>query len=183
MKKIITVGLDLSLTKTGYAIVGGDGIVLASGVIKSKPSGDSPLAETQRIVKIAEEVVQKIDEVCLEDDPVLVAIEGLAFMAKGTSLVQLAGLNYLIRTLLAQFHWPFLIVAPTTLKKFITGSGKGDKDMMMMSVFKNYGFESMDNNECDSYALAVCGMALLGNPLKELGIPQKEVISLLKKQI
>jgi crossover junction endodeoxyribonuclease RuvC len=183
MKKIITVGLDLSLTKTGYAIVDEDGIVLSSGVIKSKPSGDSPLDETRRIVRIAEEAVQKIDEFCPGEGPTLVAIEGLAFMAKGTSLVQLAGLNYLIRTLLAQFNWPFLIVMPTTLKKFITGSGKGDKDMIMMSLFKNYGFEAIDNNEADSYGLSACALALLGNPLKELGVPQKEVISLLKKQI
>ena len=180
---MISVGLDLSLTHTGYAILDQDGLVRASGVIKSKPSGDTHLAETQRIVKIAEEAVQKIDEFKEEGEGILVSIEGLAFMAQGTSLVQLAGLNYLTRILLAEFGWPFMIIAPSTLKKFITGSGKGDKDMMMMSVFKNYGFESMDNNECDAYSLAVCGLATLGNPVKPLLKPQQEVVSLLKKQI
>lgn len=180
---MITVGLDLSLTHTGYAVLKDDGTVLASGVIKSKPSGDNLLAETRRIVKIAEEVVQKIDEACPNINPDLVAIEGLAFMAQGTSLVQLAGLNYLTRVLLDQFNWPFLIVAPTSLKKFITGSGKGDKDQMMMSVYKNYGFEAFDNNECDAYALAIAALAVLDNPIKKLGVPQNEVIKLLKKQI
>jgi crossover junction endodeoxyribonuclease RuvC len=180
---MVTVGLDLSLTHTGYAILDQDGVVLASGVIKSKPSGKSLLAETRRIVKIAEEVMEKIDEFIEEGEGVLVAIEGLAFMAKGTSLVQLAGLNYLVRILLAEFGWPFIIVAPTTLKKFITGSGKGDKDMMMMAVYKHYGFESMDNNECDAYSLAICGLAVLGNPVKSPTKPQDEVIKLIQNQL
>lgn len=180
---MITVGLDLSLTHTGYAIVKDDGQVLANGIIKSKPNGDKPLEETQRIVKISEECVQKIDEYC-KVDPDLVCIEGLAFMARNTSsLVQLAGLNYLTRILLAQFKWPFLIIAPTSLKKFITGKGIGDKDVMMMKVYKDYGFEAIDNNVNDAYALAVCGLATLGKPLNQPTKPQLEVINLLKKQL
>lgn len=180
---MIVVGLDLSLTKSGYAIVKDDGKVLASGIIKSKPVGDKPLAETKRIVKIAEDIVEKIDEILPTEDPALVVIEGLAFMAKGTSLVQLAGLNYLMRTLLTEFKWPFVIVAPTTLKKFITGKGNGEKDLMMMTVFKEYGFESFDNNVCDAYSLAVCGLAVLGKPVRALTTPGKEVLVLLTKQL
>lgn len=180
---MITVGLDLSLTHTGYAIVKDDGTVLASGVIKSKPVGDKPLAETQRIVKIAEDVMEKIDELLPGVDPNLVVIEGLAFGARGTSLVQLAGLNYLTRILLAEFEWKFIIVQATTLKKFITQRGNAEKDLMMMSIFKDYGFESQDNNQGDAYGLSVCGLAVLGKPLKKLTIPQQEVINLLRKQI
>lgn len=180
---MITVGLDLSLTHTGYAIVQDNRVVISSGVIKSKPSGDKPIDETKRIVKIAEDALQRIDDSLPHEDPALVVIEGLAFMAQGTSLVQLAGLNYLTRILLVEFKWPFMIVAPTTLKKFITGSGKGDKDMMLMSVYKNYGFEAMDNNECDAYALAVCGLAVLGAPIRPNTKPQLEVIKVLKSQL
>ena len=180
---MITVGLDLSLTKTGYAIVRDDGTVISSGVIASKPSGDLPIHETRRIVAIAEEVVQKIDEMLPSTGPDLVVIENLAFMAQGTSLTQLAGLSYLVRILLDEFKWPFMLVAPTTLKKFITGSGKGDKDTMMLHVYKHYGFEAIDNNANDAYALAVCGLATLEKPLIPLNIPQKEVTTLLKKQL
>lgn len=179
---MITVGLDLSLTHTGYAIVKDDGQVLGNGIIKSKPGGDKPLDETQRIVKIAEECVQKIDEYC--PNPDLVCIEGLAFAVRNTSsLVQLAGLNYIVRILLAQFGWKFIIEVPTSLKKFITGKGVGDKDIMMLKVFKEYGFEAIDNNVNDAYALAVCGLAVLGHPLKPLTRPQQEVVALLKKQL
>ena len=180
---MITIGLDLSLVKTGVVIIQDDGKVLYSGLVKSKPTGDKPIDETMRIKKIAEDVMEKIDEIIPNINPDIVAIEGMAFMAVGTSLVQLSGLNYLIRMLISEFNWPFVIVAPTSLKKYITGSGKGEKDMVTMAVYKNYGFEAGDNNISDAFALAACAMALLGKPLKEITKPQSEVISLLKKQI
>ena len=179
----ITVGFDTSLTHTGYAIMQGNK-VLNSGVIKSKPLGNTPLDEIKRIDKIATESINKIDTTLpLNMPPDLVTIEGLAFMAQGTSLVQLAALNYMIRLLLMKRNIPFIIIAPTTVKKFITGSGKGDKDMMMMQVYKNYGFEALDNNENDAFSLSVIGQAILGNLIKKVNKPQEEVLLLLKKQL
>ena len=181
---ITVVGVDSSLTASGYAIVREDGTVLSSGVIKSKPMGDKPIDETRRILKITEACLQKIDEYLPVTNPDLIVIEGLAFLARNTTaLVQLSGLNYLIRTCLTELQWPFCIIQPTSLKKFITGSGKGDKDMMLLKVFKNYGFEALDNNANDAYALAVCGLALLGKPLIKMTQPQQEVLTLLKKQL
>lgn len=184
---MITIGLDLSLVKTGIVIIQDDGKVLYSGLVKSKPSGDKPIDETRRIKKIAEDIFNKIDEILDHNRtqifPELVAIEGLAFLSVGTSLVQLAGLNYLTRILLEEFGWKFVIIAPTTLKKFITGSGRGEKDMVTMAVYKNYGFEAGDNNISDAFGLAACAMALLGKPLKEPTKQQLEVINLLKKQL
>jgi Holliday junction resolvasome RuvABC endonuclease subunit len=179
---MISVGLDLSLTHTGFAIIKDDQLVLSSGVIKSKPCGDKPIDETKRIIKIAEDVMEEINKALPEINPDLVCIEGLSFMSQGTSLVQLAGLNYLIRFLLNQFNWPFLIVAPTTLKKFITGSGRADKDLMMLEVFKRWGFSSLNSDICDAYALAKVGGAMLES--KEIKTKeQKECIQLLKKQL
>lgn len=178
----ISIGIDLSLTKTGYVVIHDGGKVLVSGLIKSKPNGDTPINEVVRIRNIIHGLKAKIDE-CLSYAPDTVVIEGLAFMAQGTSLVQLAGLNYLLRSLLVDLGWPFVIVAPTSLKKFITGSGRGDKDMIMMAIYKNYGFEAADNNIADAFGLAAAGMALLDTPIIKLLKPQREVIKLLKKQI
>ena len=181
---MITVGLDLSLQNTGFAIVEDNGSILASGVIKSKPSGDKPIDETRRIVRIAEETVQKIDELLPNKNPDIVMIENLAFMARNTTaLTQLAGLSHLIRILLEEFKWPVVMVAPSSLKKFITGKGNSDKNIMMMTVYKDYGHEFFDDNICDAFSLAACGMALLGKPLKTLTKPQLEVVNLLKNQL
>ena len=174
---MITVGLDLSLVKTGIAIVRSDNKVLYSGLVKSKPNGDKPINELKRLDAIVNEIMSHLKA----DKIDLVVIENLAFMARNTTaLTQLAGLNYLIRTRLwKELHIPFIMVAPTSLKKFITGSGKGDKSLMMMSVLRDYDFESLDDNECDAYSLAILGLALLKKPVKKMNLAQKEVVNLL----
>ena len=187
MDKIIA-GLDLSLTGTGYTVMRSNGEILGRGVIKSKPQGKLPLDEIKRINGIVVEIrdrltkslpVSSVNDVKLD----LVVIEGLAFMAKGTSLVQLGGLNYLLRMDFLHAQVPFVIVAPSSLKKFVTGSGKGDKELIMMTIFKKYGFEAKDNNEADSFALAAIGASLLGYPLVKTLKPQEEVLKLLEKQV
>jgi len=59
----------------------------------------------------------------------------------------------------------------------------GDKELIMMTIFKKYGFEAKDNNEADSFALAAIGASLLGYPLVKTLKPQAEVLKLLEKQI
>ena len=181
---MVTVGLDLSLTKSGYAIVKDDGTVLASGVIKSKPVGDKPIDELRRIQKIVNDIKKVILPHEMDGEIELVAIEGLAFMARNTTaLVQLSALNYMVRAMLADGKLPFVLVAPSSLKKFITQKGNADKNQMMMQVFKDYNFTSMDDNICDAYSLAVCGLALLGHPLRKITVPESEVLALLTKQL
>lgn len=181
---MISIGLDLSLTHTGFVAVDDKGKIISREVIKSKPVGDKPMDEICRIIEISDKIIHNIAE-SLNGNITknVICIEGLAYMAQGTSLTQLAGLNYLIRAQLFYYELPFIIIAPTTLKKFITGSGKGDKDMMMMAVYKNYKFESTDNNECDAYSLAICGLGVMDSPIKKLNKPQLEVVNLLKKQL
>ena len=177
------VGCDLSLTKTGLIILQEDGKVLLQGLVKSKPGGDKPVDETRRMMKIVEEIFFMADASLGDKEPDLVVIEGLAFLATGTSLTQLSFLHHVTRAICETLDWKFVICFPTTLKKFATGSGKGDKDMISLAVYKNYGYEAPDNNLADAYTLAAAGMALLGSPLKALFTPQQEVIQLLKKQL
>lgn len=180
---MITVGLDLSLAKTGYVIMN-DGVVIASGLIKSKPIGDKPIDETRRIVKIATDIVNTIDRYLLPREPDMISIENLAFMARNTtSLVQLSALNYLVRIRLDERNIPFTMVAPTTLKKFITQKGNADKNLVMMEVYKRYGFESLDDNIADGFSLAVLAQAVMGNPIKPLTDPEQEVVKLIQKQL
>lgn len=178
---MIVAGLDLSLVKTGIAIVRSDSKVLYSGLVKSKPCGDKAIDELKRLDSIVNEIMEHLRSAKID----LVVIENLAFMARNTTaLTQLAGLSYLIRTRIwKELKVPFVLVAPTSLKKFITGSGKGDKSLMMMSVLRDYDFESLDDNECDAYSLAIVGLALRHKPVKPLAKPQTEVINLLKKQL
>ncbi len=174
------IGLDLSLTGTGIVKLR-DGKIIEQKLIKSKPVGDLPLDELKRIVIIRDSIVREI-EADVNSVIQLVAIEGLAFMARNTTaLVQLAGLNYMIREKLHFLKIPFVIVAPTSLKKFVTGKGNIAKEMMLLETYKKYKVYFTDNNLCDAYGLAMIADSLANNVL--ITKPQKEVVSLLKKQL
>ena len=47
-----------------------------------------------------------------------------------------------------------LIVQPTSLKKYVTGKGRIDKNQVLLQVFKKWGVEFNDDNAADSYGLA-----------------------------
>lgn len=180
--KIISVGIDLSLTGTGVVILE-DGKLMEQKLIKSKPTANgTPKDEVKRIQKIVEEVQ---DSIIYHKGKIQVAvIEGLAFMVRNaTALVQLSALNYMTRAMLMEYDIPFIIVAPTSLKKFITGNGAAKKDVMLIETYKRYGVTLLDDNVCDAYGLAQVGLALFGGNSKQTIKLQEEVLSLLKKQL
>jgi len=180
IKKSCIIGLDLSLTGTGVIVLK-EGKLDCEQLIKSKPSSDrSYKAETLRLMKIRDQIAEIADT----KEPTLALIEGLAFAIRSTTaLVQLAGLNYLVREMLVERNIPFIIVSPTTLKKFITGSGTAKKDVMLLETFKRYGISFADDNLADGYALSRCGLALLGEETEKLTLKQQEVVKLLMEQL
>lgn len=171
------VGLDLSLVTTGIAVLD-EGKIVKSELIKSSKEGELPIDEVKRLIKIKEGINIAMGEADM------VVIEGLAFMAKNsTSLVQLAGLNYMVRQDLYRLGIPFVIVAPTTLKKFSTNKGNAHKELMLMETYKRYGIEFYDNNMCDAFCLAKVGECLVSKKSLKLNKEQKEVLNILKKQL
>ncbi len=83
----------------------------------------------------------------------LVAIEGYAMGSK--TRPQMAGeLGGHLRLLLWQAGIPYIIVPPRSLKSYVTGSGNSPKEVMMMTTYKRWGYESENNDQCDAYCLA-----------------------------
>jgi len=166
-------GIDPSLTGTGVVALE-DGKIINQQLIKTKPTKGS-LAELQRLIKIVDSIEYGEAE--------LAVIEGLAFMSRNTtSLVQLSGLNYMIRHKLYKLNIPFLIVPPTSLKKFITSKGNAPKECMLMDIFKRYGEEFRDNNLADAFSLAVLGDAVI-NPSDKTKVYQQEVLDKLETNV
>ena len=135
-KNIISIGLDLSLTGTGVVVLN-DGKIIKQRLIKSKPVPDGkPLDEVKRIRKIVEE----IELIVGDSTPTIAVIENLAFgVRNATALTQLAALNYFVRSMLMDYNVPFILIAPNSLKKFVTGNGAAKKDEMMLAIYKRYG--------------------------------------------
>lgn len=63
----------------------------------------------------------------------------------------------MLRMVLKEFEIPFVTCAPPTLKKFVTGQGRGDKNVIMKAAFKNWGFDDDSDNITDAYCLAQLG--------------------------
>lgn len=173
---MIVLGLDLSLVSSGYVLLENDKIK-EQKLIKSKPDGKRPIDELRRLMKIR-------DQIKLTENIKLAVIEGISFMSRNTtSIVQLSALNYMVREYLYLHYVPFLIVPPSTLKKFIAENGHAKKDQMMLETYKKFGESFTNNDLCDAFGLAHCGSAVLGNKQYVTTKKQKEVITLLEKQL
>lgn len=172
---MITIGIDSSLTGTGLVVLDDDKIV-EQRLIISKPTGKDPLSEMLRIMTIVEDIENSI----IMFKPKLATMEGIAMGARG-AITQLSGLNYLIRRMLVAHGVSFVIVAPTSLKKFVTGKGIGPKDVMMLEVYKKYGVSIPENNICDAFGLARMAYDLKNET--KVTKPQQETLDLLKKQL
>ncbi len=139
-------GLDLSVANTGVVIINLDAKILHKDVLRTKPK--TPIES--RITIIWDGVLQVHEKY----QPHFIYIEELAYGARGDAMLELAGVNYFVRT---QFTWldiTYKMIAPGTLKKFVTGKGTGKKELMLKEVYKRWGADFDDNNECDAYCLA-----------------------------
>lgn len=119
-------GLDLSLTATGWALVW-DGSP-KWGVIKSK----------HRSVKRLSEIRNEVRVIIYQEQPSLAVIEGYSY-GSHQGMAGLAELGGVVRLLLLDMGVPFIVVQPTTNKKFATGKGNAEKDLMLKRVFQHWG--------------------------------------------
>lgn len=137
-------GLDLSLRGTGLIVLNEDGKIEHQKLLSTSPKQEVE----ERIIYIGEELYPYLDQ---RD---IVYVEGLAFGARGSSMLELAGLHYFIRISLRLENISYKIIAPPTVKKFVTGKGNAKKELMLLRVYKKWGVSFDDNNLCDAYSLA-----------------------------
>jgi Holliday junction resolvasome RuvABC endonuclease subunit len=92
---------------------------------------------------------------------IFVVIEGLAFNGRGSYALQLAGLGYMLRREFRNREIAYREVAPTQAKKFLTGKGNCDKNLILKEVFKRYQIDVDDDNIADAVNFNMIGRALL----------------------
>lgn len=177
----LIIGIDPSLTSTGIVVLRGNKVELAV-TTKNKPA----LGTIERVRLIYERIVD-IQENLSDGEkwqaPDLIVIEGFSYGSKGRSVFDIAYLGWRIREelewLKEQDNIPWLEVPPSQLKKFATGQGNANKEIILQQVYKRWGVEFSDNNQADAYVLAQIGRAYLGET-DDLTAFQLEVIANLK---
>lgn len=96
----------------------------------------------------------------------LVMLEHFAFGARGNAVYELAGLGYLIRFAMKQRGIPYIEVSPTSLKKFVSGTGKdAKKELVLLDTKERFDVRCETNNVADATVLQFMGRALLGEPM------------------
>lgn len=154
---MIYIGIDPSLTGTGIVVLDEQGNVLDKDLVSTKPS--------KKIEARYDDILDVVSEMVLENhafkvDGAHVVIEGLSFGSRGASMLELAGLHYLIRYYLSHKDGVTIsIVPPQALKKWVCGKGNVKKEQMILQTYKKWGLEFQDNNICDAYCLARYAMA------------------------
>ncbi|MFE5853239.1 crossover junction endodeoxyribonuclease RuvC [Streptomyces sp. NPDC056500] len=81
--------------------------------------------------------------------------EGYAYGSK-FHREELGELGGVLGLALVQTFPPRLLhtVAPSAVKKYATGSGRADKDKMLLAVYKRWGYEATGHDAADAYVLA-----------------------------
>lgn len=167
------VGIDPSLTGTAVAIMDQDCIVS----VKRLSSEAAPTLEGRfdRYVKMVRDVQNLIQGLPTP----FVLIEGYSMGSKGQGLTGICEYGGLLRHMLLcvtkRLNGCVVEVAPTCLKKFVTGKGNGDKLAVCLAISKRYDVDFKTNDEFDAYGLMQMGVVAAGwEPAQNAG--QKEAI-------
>lgn len=151
-------GIDPSMTRTAICC----GSVPSEFVMRTFEStrlGDDVHDRIRRLVPLA----ASIDRFLAEQRPTVILIESYSH-GSTNRISEMAEWGGILRWHLADHVAPghLLEVAPSTLKKFITGTGKGEKQMMIGHVASHYGQLFGTNDEVDAFGLWQMALAVAG---------------------
>lgn len=151
-------GLDLSLTGTGLALIADRlGLHASTRTIRSGPVGP---ALADRIVR-AGDITSEIENHLVGVD--LVVIEGPSLHSRDAGTWERAGLWWHTVRRVHVYGIPVVEVPPTTLKKWAAGKGTADKSAVAAGVTRLWpDAEPGNDNEFDALALAHIGAQRLG---------------------
>jgi hypothetical protein len=159
-------GLDLSITAPGIALPDG-----TTRTIKTNAKdGDRRLQHIVNEIGLAlgvgpDGIGSGVDLVVMEEAP-----PGL----KGPAIKAIHMVHGAVRLHLIDFGTAYVVINPTTLKGYATGSTSADKTAMAMAAYKRAGREFGDDNQCDAAWLRWAGLDWYGQPEFDLPKTQRE---------
>ena len=144
-KEPLFVGIDPSINETGLIVLDSNANIIEQKLfsVKSEKFEEGLLKYEQEIGFIPK--IVNLQSVYLE---------GPAYQATGQVILQMGALHFMTRLFLFKNRVNYKIIAPGTLKKFVTGKGNSKKDLMLLKVYKRWGVECDDHNLCDADGLA-----------------------------
>lgn len=143
--------LDLSLTRTGYALADG-----THGVLLPPYGPSAPIA---RLGWIRDSVKRLV----ILSRPDIVCIEGYSYGSQQegafTRAFATGELGGVVRLQLFDLKVSWVDVSPSSLKLFATGFGLAKKDAMIVAAVRELGYTGHDSNEADALWLRQMALA------------------------
>lgn len=134
------------------------GTVVHNSILKSEPASSGVVARIGRANNLVVAVMALLDH----HKPSIVLVEGYAFASRGGMQTDRVEYGGLLRWHILKAGFALYEVVPTTLKKWATGAGIGDKTAVVAQITKRYGVTFKTNDEYDAYALARMGIQIRG---------------------
>lgn len=153
----LVIGIDPGISSIGLAGSGSPGLLRCISFPRTEP----------RWGRNAAVVTELMSAVLGCGRPQLVVIEGYSFASAHNSH-QLGEIGGLIRDRLHCEGLPILEVPPAMLKKFVSGKGNAEKDLMRLRAYKNWGIEAETQHEVEAYCLMAIGLSCFGPPVQSM---------------
>jgi Holliday junction resolvasome RuvABC endonuclease subunit len=185
----LIIGIDPSTSGTCVCM----GVGVDSYAIKRFPGAKPPKGEkvakdiASRIARYEDIVGQVMDWIeegiasRTDTESLSVVIEGYAF--GGYSVVELAEFGGILRFNLQDINPSFYEVAANQLKKYVTGAGKGGKELVIAHLSSKYGLVYDTSDHYDSFGLFLIGLGVNGIADEPLNAAQRDVLAKLKSRL
>jgi crossover junction endodeoxyribonuclease RuvC len=167
------VGIDPSLTGTGLVVLDEKCSIICQTVISSKLKG------IPRLIDIEESLSEELCK--FFGDIKETFYENYSFGSRLGQAFSLGELGGVLKKFLVDNDVEYTVIAPASLKKFVTGKGNIKKEQMLLQIYKRYNQEFDNNNLGDAYGLAMFAYKYHNKDKIKLTQFEKEVIERIDK--
>ena len=161
-------GLDLSLTSTGAATED------RTWRIKPKPvRQDAPLPmrfTRHRVIR------SQILDILAEVRPELVVVEGPSHGSQHGHEHERGGLWWAVLDLVDLADIEIAVATPNMIKKYATGKGNADKDIVLSAANRRFPWFEGGNDEADALWACAMGYERIGQPILELPANHRDAL-------
>lgn len=174
------VGIDPSLTSTGRAVHWLNPEMTDLQRIRSTGSKDATWSERgRRIIDIAMQATRGIPEHSL------VVMESPSYGSVGGAQHDRSGLWWQIHNNLRRLECTIVAAAPSQRMKYITGTGRADKDKVLAAAIRRYPHLDITGNDiADAVIFMAMAARLAGHPLEDSSpATMTDVVAKLSTQI
>lgn len=142
------VGFDLSLTGTGIVSIDSNYKII------DKIRLSVPQKGIERLFHLENKFLDFIESINSKSKIKLSFIESPAYGVSEGNLFNIGEINGIFKLHLFKRGYIFLFAAPTQVKKYCVGKGKGNKDLILLKTFQAFGEEFDSSDLADAYILA-----------------------------